>query len=414
MVTPTFNNNEGTDNNNIKVNSNIDFENFKEKSKIAELENIILRMELEKKGLLKANEELNRELERLRIELERIRIPPLIIGTVTDDIYEDKVVVKSSTGPSFLVGVAGHINRKDLVPGTRICLNQQTLSIVEILDSEKDHRVLAMELEEKPDIDFESIGGLDEQIREVKEVVELPLTNPELFKKVGIDPPKGVLLYGPPGTGKTLLAKAVAKETNAAFIKVVGSELVKKFIGEGAKLVKDIFNLAKERAPAIIFIDEIDAVASKRTETITGGDREVQRTLMQLLAEMDGFDSSGDVKIIGATNRPDILDSAILRPGRFDRIIEVPAPSIEGIKEIYKIHTKNMNLKNVDLNEIAKKSESFVGADIKAVCTEAGMLAIRDRREYVTTEDFIKSIEKLKEGDNEEYAFKEHPSVMYG
>ncbi|HIP34711.1 MAG TPA: AAA family ATPase, partial [Methanothermococcus okinawensis] len=218
-----------------------------------------------------------------------------------------------------------------------------------------------------------------------------------LFEKVGIEPPKGVLLYGPPGTGKTLLAKAVAHETNATFIKIVGSELVKKFIGEGAKLVKDVFKLAREKAPSIIFIDEIDAIASRRTEALTGGDREVQRTLMQLLAEMDGFDSRGDVKIIAATNRLDILDPAILRPGRFDRIIEIPAPGEEGRLDILKIHTRKMNLsKDVDLTKIAKMTEGFVGADLKAVCTEAGMFAIRNKRDHVTMEDFINAVEKIK------------------
>ncbi|HIP16884.1 MAG TPA: AAA family ATPase, partial [Methanothermococcus okinawensis] len=299
--------------------------------------------------------------------------------------------------------------------GARVCLNQQTLVIVEVLPREKDYRAMAMEIDERPNISFEDIGGLDEQINEIKEVVELPLTHPELFKKVGIEPPKGVLLYGPPGTGKTLLAKAVANETNASFIKIVGSELVKKFIGEGAKLVRDVFKLAKEKSPSIIFIDEIDAIASRRTEALTGGDREVQRTLMQLLAEMDGFEPSGDVKIIAATNRPDILDPAILRPGRFDRIIEIPAPGEEGRLDILKIHTKGMNLsKDVDLNKIAKMTEGFVGADLKSVCTEAGMFAIRGGREYITMEDFLKAVKKVQEKRRDNTKVPTAPNVMYG
>ena len=408
MTTPTYDEDIGN------TNIDTDIAEFKEKAKIAELESTILRMDLEKRGLLKANEELNREVEVLRRELEKLRVPPLIVGTITDKVGKTKAVVKSSTGPSFLVSISKFIDSDEIVPGARICLNQQTLSVVEILPNEKDYRALAMEIDEKPDIAFDNIGGLDKQIKEVKEVVELPLTHPELFEKVGIEPPKGVLLYGPPGTGKTLLAKAVANETNASFIKIVGSELVKKFIGEGAKLVKDVFKLAREKAPTIIFIDEIDAVASKRTESLTGGDREVQRTLMQLLAEMDGFESKGGVKIIGATNRPDILDNAILRPGRFDRIIEVPAPTTEGIIDILKIHTKKMNLKDVDLEKVAEHAEGCVGADLKAICTEAGMLAIRDRREYVTMDDFLSAIKKLTGVKEDEYAFKEHPAVMYG
>ncbi|HIP91001.1 proteasome-activating nucleotidase [Methanothermococcus sp. SCGC AD-155-E23] len=389
MVFPTYENEDvGEKKNPVK-----EFE----KTYIAELESKILKLELENKNLQRENLQLKKENEILKRELDKLRIPPLILGTVTDRVGKRKAVVKSSTGPSFLVNISQFVDEEEIVPGARVCLNQQTLVIVDVLPREKDYRALAMEVDERPNVSFKDIGGLDEQIREIREVVELPLTHPELFEKVGIEPPKGVLLYGPPGTGKTLLAKAVAHETNATFIRIVGSELVKKFIGEGAKLVKDVFKLAKEKAPSIIFIDEIDAIASKRTEALTGGDREVQRTLMQLLAEMDGFDSRGDVKVIAATNRLDILDPAILRPGRFDRIIEVPPPGEEGRLEILKIHTRKMNLaKDVDLAKIAKMTEGFVGADLKAVCTEAGMFAIRDNRDYVTMEDFIKAVEKIK------------------
>ncbi len=402
MVFPNYD--EANENKKINID---DMDDIAEKAKIAEMENKLLRMQLEV-------DQLKRENEFLKRELDRLRVPPLIMGTVVDRVDDRKVVVKSSTGPSFLVNISHFINKDDIVPGARVCLNQQTLAVVDVLPKEKDYRALAMEVDERPDISFDSIGGLNKQIEEIKEVVELPLLKPELFEKVGIEPPKGVLLYGPPGTGKTLLAKAVANETNATFIKIVGSELVKKFIGEGAKLVKDVFKLAKEKSPSIIFIDEIDAVASKRTESLTGGDREVQRTLMQLLAEMDGFESKGNVKIIAATNRPDILDPAILRPGRFDRIIEVPAPDKEGRLEILKIHTKKMNLKDVDLEKIVEKTEGCVGAELKAICTEAGMFAIRDGREYVTMEDFEKAIEKVcgKEKVNEKEPSVIH--VMYG
>lgn len=391
-----------------------ELENFKEKTYIAELESKLLRLELENKDLSRENTQLKKENEILKRELDKLRIPPLILGTVIDKISDRKVVVKSSTGPNFLVNVSQFVNPDDIVPGTRICLNQQTLAVVDVLPKEKDYRALAMEVDEKPDVTFEDIGGLKEQIQEVKEVVELPLKKPELFEKVGIDPPKGILLYGPPGTGKTLLAKAVAHETNAAFIKVVGSELVKKFIGEGATLVRDVFKLAKEKAPCIVFIDEIDAVASKRTESLTGGDREVQRTLMQLLAEMDGFDARGDVKVIAATNRLDILDPAILRPGRFDRIIDIPAPDEKGRLEILKIHTERMNLKDMDLSDVAKLTEGCVGADLKAICTEAGMFAIREERDYVTMQDFERAIEKVTGKTGKINMTTPHLSVMYG
>nr|6HE4_H Chain H, Proteasome-activating nucleotidase [Archaeoglobus fulgidus DSM 4304]6HE4_I Chain I, Proteasome-activating nucleotidase [Archaeoglobus fulgidus DSM 4304]6HE4_J Chain J, Proteasome-activating nucleotidase [Archaeoglobus fulgidus DSM 4304]6HE4_K Chain K, Proteasome-activating nucleotidase [Archaeoglobus fulgidus DSM 4304]6HE4_L Chain L, Proteasome-activating nucleotidase [Archaeoglobus fulgidus DSM 4304]6HE4_M Chain M, Proteasome-activating nucleotidase [Archaeoglobus fulgidus DSM 430 len=260
----------------------------------------------------------------------------------------------------------------------------------------KDPMVYGFEVEEKPEVSYEDIGGLDVQIEEIREAVELPLLKPELFAEVGIEPPKGVLLYGPPGTGKTLLAKAVANQTRATFIRVVGSEFVQKYIGEGARLVREVFQLAKEKAPSIIFIDELDAIAARRTNSDTSGDREVQRTMMQLLAELDGFDPRGDVKVIGATNRIDILDPAILRPGRFDRIIEVPLPTFEGRIQIFKIHTRKMKLaEDVDFKELARITEGASGADIKAICTEAGMFAIREERAKVTMLDFTKAIEKV-------------------
>ncbi|HIP16565.1 MAG TPA: AAA family ATPase [Methanothermococcus okinawensis] len=410
MIFPSYENEDVEEKNNNNVDPVKEFE----KTYIAELESKILKMELENKNLQRENLQLKKENEILKRELDKLRVPPLILGTVTDRVGNRKAVVKSSTGPSFLVNISQFVDEKEVVPGARVCLNQQTLVIVDVLPREKDYRAMAMEIDERPQVSFDDIGGLDEQIREIREVVELPLTHPELFEKVGIEPPKGVLLYGPPGTGKTLLAKAVAHETNATFIKIVGSELVKKFIGEGAKLVKDVFKLAREKAPSIIFIDEIDAIASRRTEALTGGDREVQRTLMQLLAEMDGFDSRGDVKIIAATNRLDILDPAILRPGRFDRIIEIPAPGEEGRLDILKIHTRKMNLsKDVDLTKIAKMTEGFVGADLKAVCTEAGMFAIRNKRDHVTMEDFINAVEKIKKKKGSGIAIPAL-NVMYG
>jgi proteasome regulatory subunit len=371
---------------------------------------------LEKDKVLIENEKmrLDREVKSLRGEIERFRSPPLVIATVTEVLDDGRVVVKSSTGPNFVIGYSRFLNKKDLEPGVRVALNQQTFSIVHVLPSEKDPIVSGMEVDEKPQASYDQIGGLEEQVVEIKETVELPLKKPELFTNIGIEPPKGVLLYGPPGTGKTLLAKAVAHETNATFIKIVASEFVRKYIGEGARLVRGVFELAKEKAPSIIFIDEIDAIAAKRLKSSTSGDREVQRTLMQLLAEMDGFESRGDVGIIAATNRPDILDPALLRPGRFDRFIEVPVPNEEGRMEVLKIHTSHMSLdEEVDIQLIASLTEGASGADLKAICTEAGMFAIREERSTVTVADFMDAVEKIIGMEREEEMRRE-AGVMFG
>ena len=372
---------------------------------------------LEKDKVLIENEKIRLEKDNksLRSEIDRFRSPPLVLATITEILDDNRMTVKSSTGPSFLVNYSKFLDEKLLVPGSRVALNQQTFGIVEVLPSEKDVNVSGMEIETKPDITFEKIGGLEEQIREVKETVELPLTEPELFEKIGIEPPKGVLLYGPPGTGKTLFAKAVANETNATFIKVVASEFVKKYIGEGARLVREVFELAKEKAPAIIFIDELDAVAAKRLKSSTSGDREVQRTLMQLLAELDGFESRGDIGIIGATNRPDILDPALLRPGRFDRFIEVPLPNLEGRREILKIHTKNMSFdEEADIDLLVDLTDGLSGADLKAVCTEAGMFAIRNKRDKIAVADFMDAVDKVMSKNKEDEMFNTEAGVMFG
>jgi proteasome regulatory subunit len=339
---------------------------------------------------------LQKEMKRLKAELERLKAPPLIIGQIKDVLADGRVVVKSSTGPDFIVSTSDYVSPDLLTSGARVALNKQTLAVMGVLPPSLDPIVVGAEIISKPDTQYDDIGGLQEQILEVREAVEDPLLRPELYKKVGIDPPKGVLLVGPPGTGKTLLAKAVAKQTNATFIRFVGSELVQKYIGEGARLVRELFDLARQKAPSIVFIDEIDSVGAKRLELATSGDREVQRTLMQLLAELDGFNPLGEVKIIGATNRPDILDEALLRPGRFDRIIEIPMPSFESRSEIYKIHSKRMNLDStVNLEELAAHSDGATGADIKAIATEAGMFAIRDNRDIVSMIDFEKAIAKV-------------------
>lgn len=254
-----------------------------------------------------------------------------------------------------------------------------------------------MELEESPAITFENIGGLEKEIEEVREAVEYPLTKPEIYERVGVEPPKGILLYGPPGTGKTLIAKAVAHQARATFIRMSGSELVHKYIGEGAQLVRELFSLAREKAPSIVFIDEIDAVGSTRTNDGTSGSAEVQRTLMQLLAEMDGFDTRGDVRIMAATNRVDMLDPALLRPGRFDRIISIPLPDPKGRMEILKIHSSKMVLgKDMDLNAIVEMTENATGAELQAVCREAGMMAVRREAKTLSQDDFIRAVRKVR------------------
>ena len=339
---------------------------------------------------------LQKELKRLKAEMERLKAPPLIIGQIKDMLTDGRVVVKSSTGPDFIVNISDYVPKENVGVGARVALNKQTLAVMGVLPPSLDPIVIGAEIIVKPEISYAEIGGLEAQIIEIREAVEDPLLRPELYKKVGIDPPKGVLLVGSPGTGKTLLAKAVANKTNATFIRFVGSELVQKYIGEGARLVRELFDLARQKSPSIVFIDELDSVGAKRLDTATSGDREVQRTLMQLLAELDGFNPLGEVKIIGASNRPDILDEALLRPGRFDRIIEIPLPNIDGRKAIFKIHTRRMNLdETVDPHELAHKTEGATGAEIKAICTEAGMFAIRDNRDVVTLVDFDKAVLKV-------------------
>jgi proteasome regulatory subunit len=363
------------------------------------LEKRLRNLETEKQLLDAERLRLEQELHSLRNEIDRLREPPLVSATIIDILDENKgrAIVKSSTGPSFVVNASRKVKNEKLNPGMRVALNQRTFAIMEVLPTKLDPFVKGMEvIDSIPDISYSDVGGLEEQMQEVRETVELPLKKPELFKKIGIEPPKGVLLYGPPGTGKTLLAKAVAHETEATFIRIIGSELVQKFIGEGARLVREIFNLAKDKAPTILFIDELDAIGSQRLKIATSGDREVQRTLMQLLSELDGFDIRGDVKIIGATNRVDILDPALLRPGRFDRMIEFPIPDEISREAIFKIHSRNLNIEDgLNIKKLVNLTEGATGADIKAVCTEAGMYAIRRDAEIIKENDFLDAVIKV-------------------
>ena len=371
------------------------------------LEKRLRNLETEKQLLDAERLRLEQELHSLRNEIDRLREPPLVSATIIDILDENKgrAIVKSSTGPSFVVNASRKVKNEKLNPGMRVALNQRTFAIMEILPTKLDPFVKGMEvIDSIPDISYSDVGGLEDQLQEVRETVELPLKKPELFKRIGIDPPKGVLLYGAPGTGKTLLAKAVAHETEATFIRIIGSELVQKFIGEGARLVREIFNLAKEKAPTILFIDELDAIGSQRLKIATSGDREVQRTLMQLLSEMDGFDMRGDIKIIGATNRVDILDPALLRPGRFDRMIEFPIPDEVSREAIFKIHTRNLTVENdLDIKKFVNLTEGATGADIKAICTEAGMYAIRRDADMIKENDFLDAIDKVMRKAKEKF-----------
>ncbi len=340
------------------------------------------------------NKLLKQTIQQMRVELERLKSPALMVCEVKERV-DDKAIIKIPNGNEFLVNISSSCEK--LSAGDSVLVEQKNLNVIKKIQTSKKFNVEQFVIIDHPSIKWGEVGGLDEQVNEIKEVVELPLTKPELFEKVGITPPKGILLYGPPGTGKTLLAKAVATSTNSTFIEVVGSELVQKFIGEGAKLVKEIFSLARRKAPTIIFIDELDALASVRMETGTSGEREVNRTFMQLLAELDGFKALDNVKVIGATNRKDILDPAIIRPGRLDRLIDVPNPTDDGIIEIFKIHTRNMTLdKDVDPKGLVKKLNGISGAEIRAVCTEAGYFAIR-RMEAGKLSKELGEIKKTKE-----------------
>jgi proteasome regulatory subunit len=342
------------------------------------------------------NELLEKELLQLRKENAQLKRVPLFVAAVVDVLENGEVYLRQQGNNQEYVTVVNEKLHRTLKPGMKVAVNN-TLSIVKTIGNIYDARVRVMELDEQPSVTFEQIGGLKEEIEEVREAVEYPLTKPEIYERVGVEPPKGILLYGPPGTGKTLIAKAVARQSKARFIRMSGSELVHKYIGEGAQLVRELFVLARERAPAIVFIDEIDAIGSMRTNDGTSGSAEVQRTLMQLLAEMDGFGNRGNIRIMAATNRIDMLDPALLRPGRFDRIIEVPLPDAGARHEILKIHTAKMALAgSVDLPSLAELAGDTTGAELQAICREAGMMAIRRDADAVEQEDFLLAVKKVK------------------
>lgn len=326
-------------------------------------------------------------------QMEQLKKPPLFICSVVELLGDMALLRQHGSNQEIITQMPDEM-KKAMEAGSRVAVTGN-LAIVRVMSKSADVRARIMELIEAPDVDYNMIGGLNKQIDEVVETLELPLTNPELFTEVGVDAPNGILLYGPPGTGKTLIAKAVAHRAKATFIRMSGTELVQKYIGEGARLVRDVFDIAREKAPSIVFIDEIDAVGSRRTYDGTSGSSEVNRTMVQLLAELDGFDKRGDVKIVAATNRIDLLDPALLRPGRFDRIIEIPLPDAEGRKEILKIHTRNMKLDKVEFEDLVRMTDGLSGADLKAIVTEAGMFVIRRRGKAVTLKDFNDAYNKM-------------------
>jgi proteasome regulatory subunit len=341
------------------------------------------------------NDELARDNAQLKRENGQLKRMPLFVAVVVDILDSGEVYLRQQgNNQEYLTVVSPEILR-DLRPGSRVAVNN-ALSVVKIVGTIVDSRVRVMELDESPETTFDQIGGLVREIEEIREAVEYPLTRPEIFARVGVEPPKGILLHGSPGTGKTLIAKAVAHEAKATFIRMSGSELVHKYIGEGAQLVRELFTLARDRAPAIVFIDEIDAVGSMRTNDGTSGSAEVQRTLMQLLNEMDGFNNRGDVRIMAATNRMDMLDPALLRPGRFDRIIEIPLPDQGARLEILRIHSRRMVLEGVSLEQIAGMTDQATGAELQAICREAGMTAVRQAATSVTMPHFLDAVKKVR------------------
>lgn len=342
--------------------------------------------------VFKPHEEHNQEEHE---KLEELRGNPMSIGTLEEIIDDNHAIVSSSVGPEYYVNILSSVNQDLLELGCAVLLHNKTMSIVGILTDDTDPMISVMKVEKAPLESYADIGGLEDQIQEIKEAVELPLVHPELYNDIGIKPPKGVVLYGDPGTGKTLLAKAVANHTSATFLRVVGSELIQKYLGDGPKLVREMFRVADELSPTIVFIDEIDAIGSKRYDSSSGGTREIQRTMLELLNQLDGFDERGDVKVIMATNKIDSLDPALIRPGRIDRKIEFPLPDTKTKRHIFSIHTSKMTLSNdVDLEKFILAKDELSGADIKAVCMEAGMLALRERRMKVCQEDFSKAKEK--------------------
>lgn len=350
---------------------------------------------------------LKRELVRAQEEVKRIQSVPLVIGQFLEPIDQTTGIVGSTTGSNYVVRILSTIDRELLRPGSSVALHRHSNSLVEVLPPESDSSIVMMSQSERPTETYQDIGGLDVQKQEIREAVELPLVQADLYHQIGIDPPQGVLLYGPPGTGKTMLVKAVANATTASFIRVVGSEFVQKYLGEGPRMVRDVFRLARENTPSIIFIDEIDAIATKRFDAQTGADREVQRILLELLTQMDGFDQGSNVKVIMATNRADTLDPALLRPGRLDRKIEFPLPNRREKRLIFQTICGRMNLSpDVDLEDYVSRPDKLSCAEIASVCQAAGLQAVRKNRYVVLPGDFDEAFKQIsKKGDDNRLDF---------
>ncbi|KAI8873718.1 26S protease regulatory subunit rpt3 [Ramicandelaber brevisporus] len=352
------------------------------------LERHLELLELQEEYIKDETRNLRTELTRAQEEVKRLCAVPLTLAHFMEAIDNDTGIIQTTANQTVVVKILSTVDREKLKPNTLVAVHRHSSAVVEIMPPESDSNIQIMSAAEKPDVLYSDIGGLDQQKQELKEAVELPLTHAELYRQIGIDPPRGVLLYGPPGCGKTMMVKAVANNTNAAFIRAVGSEFVAKYLGEGARKVRDVFRMARENAPSIVFIDEVDAIGSKRFDSNMGADREVQRILIELLNQMDGFDQSQDVKVIMATNRHDVLDPALLRPGRLDRKIEFPLPDRRQKRLVFQTITSKMNLaEDVDLETFIGRPDKMSNADIASVCQEAGMHAVRKNRYTILQSD---------------------------
>lgn len=363
-------------------------------------------LEVQEEYIKDEQKNLKKEYLHAQEEVKRIQSVPLVIGQFLEAVDANTGIVGSTTGNNYYVRILSTIDRELLKPSASVALHKHSNAVVDVLPPEADSSITMLRPDEKPEVSYADIGGLDIQKQEIREAVELPLTHFELYQQIGIDPPRGVLLYGPPGVGKTMLAKAVAHHTTASFIRVVGSEFVQKYLGEGPRMVRDVFRLARENSPSIIFIDEIDAIATRRFDAQTGADREVQRILLELLNQMDGFDQATNIKVIMATNRADTLDPALLRPGRLDRKIEFPMPDRRQKRLIFSTITNKMNLSDeVDLEDYVARPDKLSGADINAICQEAGMHAVRENRYVVLPKDFEKGYKNNTKKNETEHEF---------
>ncbi|KAF5141135.1 26s proteasome regulatory subunit 6 [Vairimorpha ceranae] len=341
---------------------------------------------------------LKREERHAKEEINRVKSVPFIMGQFLEPIDSNTAIVGSTAGSNYVVKILSTVDRELLKPNTTVALHRHSSAIVDVLPPEADSCIPVMGENEKPDVTYSDVGGLDVQKQEIRETVELPLLHNQLYKQIGIEPPRGVLLYGPPGTGKTMLVKAVANHTKATFISINGSEFVQKYLGEGPRMVRDVFRLAREREPSIMFIDEADSIATKRFDASTSADREVQRVLLELLNQMDGFDQNCNVRVIMATNRADTIDPALLRPGRLDRKIEFPLPDRRQKRLVFSTITGKMSLSNdVDLESLVNRPDRISCADINSICQEAGTLAVRSSRYVVNHKDFEEAYAKVVE-----------------